>query len=458
MEKEQKVLLIIIIIAFSLRLFYLSPWLEDWDSVQFALGIHHFSIPDHQPHPPGYILYIFLGKITDFFFNNATLSLTLISALLGSLSAIPFFLLAKNIMSKYYAFLVTILLLLTPIQWMLSEVALTLIPGMFFTITTAYLLYKGTNTKSYLMAGSLLAGISIGVRFAEYSIVILLLILVNFWQIKRLPSIFNSFGLFFLGIIIWLLPTLMIAGSEQFISSFLSHSDYIISHDSILSEIIPLSRTARFLQLFTEGYSQLFLVILLLSLWQLTKLFKDFHNFKVIFLVVWLFSYLIPLLFIYNLELSRYTLPILPPLILLAFLTIQNIRFKKIFTIIYISFICILFFISISSAEQLKHLIPPTIAPVIFVNENFIPQKTTLITTYIFRQFQYYAPNFTNFYGVDNAPAEISTDFVIVDYAPLEQQIPALSKYYIYDQKKFSGPSTIFPRVYEVELTILKRK
>lgn len=42
---------------------FLAPSLEDIDSVNFALGVRDFDVATHRPHPPGYPVYIFLGKI-----------------------------------------------------------------------------------------------------------------------------------------------------------------------------------------------------------------------------------------------------------------------------------------------------------------------------------------------------------------------------------------------------------
>src|SRR6187399_1820525 len=40
----------------------LPPSLEDIDSINFALGLRHFDVALHQPHPPGYPVYIALGR------------------------------------------------------------------------------------------------------------------------------------------------------------------------------------------------------------------------------------------------------------------------------------------------------------------------------------------------------------------------------------------------------------
>ena len=46
------------------HLFFLPQSLEDIDSINFALGLRHFDPALHQPHPPGYPLYIALGHLS----------------------------------------------------------------------------------------------------------------------------------------------------------------------------------------------------------------------------------------------------------------------------------------------------------------------------------------------------------------------------------------------------------
>src|ERR1044072_4732678 len=57
---------------------FLPQSLEDIDSINFALGLRHFDLALHQPHPPGYPLYIGLGHV----------SLAALSWLLPSLAAL----------------------------------------------------------------------------------------------------------------------------------------------------------------------------------------------------------------------------------------------------------------------------------------------------------------------------------------------------------------------------------
>src|SRR5262245_10278369 len=42
---------------------YRARMLYNWDAVQFALALREFDVAKHQPHPPGYLLYVLLGRV-----------------------------------------------------------------------------------------------------------------------------------------------------------------------------------------------------------------------------------------------------------------------------------------------------------------------------------------------------------------------------------------------------------
>lgn len=43
---------------------FLAPSLEDIDSINFALGLREFNPALHQPHPPGYPVYMVMGHVS----------------------------------------------------------------------------------------------------------------------------------------------------------------------------------------------------------------------------------------------------------------------------------------------------------------------------------------------------------------------------------------------------------
>jgi len=65
---------------------FLASTLEDVDSVNFALGLRDFDPGRHRPHPPGYPLYMALGKAANLVLSEPR-ALAFWGALLGALSA-----------------------------------------------------------------------------------------------------------------------------------------------------------------------------------------------------------------------------------------------------------------------------------------------------------------------------------------------------------------------------------
>src|ERR1700704_2668271 len=52
---------LVAVIYLAAHLPFLAPSLEDIDSINFALGLRAFNPALHQPHPPGYPVYMALG-------------------------------------------------------------------------------------------------------------------------------------------------------------------------------------------------------------------------------------------------------------------------------------------------------------------------------------------------------------------------------------------------------------
>lgn len=61
------------------RIPFRSRELYDIDSVNFALAMSRFDPRAHQPHPPGYFLYIEAARLLNFIIHDANLALVILS-------------------------------------------------------------------------------------------------------------------------------------------------------------------------------------------------------------------------------------------------------------------------------------------------------------------------------------------------------------------------------------------
>jgi 4-amino-4-deoxy-L-arabinose transferase-like glycosyltransferase len=152
----------------TLFAFTRSHWLDDWDSVNFALGLDDFDVLRHQPHPPGYPIYIAAGKLIYRVIADHAAALTLVSALAGAAIASMFYLLDRRQNDWQMALCATLIMALSPLYWLQSGLALTDMFGMVSVL--AFLLVEGTTPATprgqfiRRIACGLIAGLSLGAR------------------------------------------------------------------------------------------------------------------------------------------------------------------------------------------------------------------------------------------------------------------------------------------------------
>src|SRR5688500_19372140 len=75
------------------RLPYRARMLYNWDAVQFALALKEYDVAKHQPHPPGYILYVGLGRMVNWILDDATAAYVVLAVVFsGATTFVVYFL------------------------------------------------------------------------------------------------------------------------------------------------------------------------------------------------------------------------------------------------------------------------------------------------------------------------------------------------------------------------------
>jgi len=147
------------------RLPFRSQILYHWDSVNFALALDHFDVRIHQPQPPGYILYILLGRAFNTLLHNPNVSLVWISILFSGLTVAAIFWLARTMFGRQVGLVSASLALTSPLFWFHGEVALSYIVEGFFVTVIALCCYKQlTGDEWHVLSASLALGVAGGFR------------------------------------------------------------------------------------------------------------------------------------------------------------------------------------------------------------------------------------------------------------------------------------------------------
>ena len=166
MVYRQKLSLVLLTGAVAMtRFMFRSHYLYDLDSVNFALAMQRFDPRVHQPHPPGYFLYICAGRLLDIMFHDANLALVVLSILASCGVAVVLYKMTLDWFGPMAAQFAGIFFLLSPLAWFHGIVALTYIVEAFFSGLLGYLCWRiCCGRGGYVLPAAIVLGVSAGVR------------------------------------------------------------------------------------------------------------------------------------------------------------------------------------------------------------------------------------------------------------------------------------------------------
>ncbi|MBI4008048.1 MAG: DUF2723 domain-containing protein, partial [Planctomycetes bacterium] len=203
--------LILFFITIVSRLPFTSKMLYDLDSVQFALGTSEYNVAVHQPHPPGYIIYVMLGKLLNIITHDANVSFIIISILFSALTVVVIYYLGVLFFTKETGILSAILAITSPSIWFHGEVSLSYMPEAFFSVLTALLCWKILNGQhKYIYASAIVLALAGGVRQNT------MVFLFPLWlfSIRNVPvrKILVSILLLIAIVAMWFIPMIILSG------------------------------------------------------------------------------------------------------------------------------------------------------------------------------------------------------------------------------------------------------
>ena len=147
------------------RILFRSHWLYDLDSVNFALGVLRFDPAVHQPHPPGYFLYICLARLVNRFLTDANTAFVAIGIAASCGAAWTIYLLTKEWFDARAARISVALFLFSPLCWFHGIVALTYIVEAFFSGLIGYWCWRVyTGKVRFAIPAAIAFGVAAGFR------------------------------------------------------------------------------------------------------------------------------------------------------------------------------------------------------------------------------------------------------------------------------------------------------
>lgn len=193
------------------RVPFTSGMLLHVDSCQFALALETFDITVHQPHPPGYILYIMMGRLLHFFISDPNTVFVTISVFFSGLMVASVYLLGREMFDRKIGVVAALLALSSPTAWFHGEVALVYMVESFLSAATALLCWRILQgEEKYLWISVVILGVAGGIR--QTTPVFLLPLWL--YSVRHLPlrKIAASLGLLAVTCLLWFIPLVWMSG------------------------------------------------------------------------------------------------------------------------------------------------------------------------------------------------------------------------------------------------------
>lgn len=204
----------VVALAFlALHLSYLPSSLEDLDSVNFALGLHRFDVAHHQPHPPGYPVFIFMAKGMRALVTSDAGALGAVSLAAGTVGILAIAALYGAFGGGFrdaWAIVAMVLAITSPLYWFTSVRPLSDTAGLAAAVAVQAMTL-GARTELGLASAALAGGVAAGIRSQVFWLTVPLLV----WRAleRQRPRRFGVLAsAFAAGVLMWLVPLAMLTG------------------------------------------------------------------------------------------------------------------------------------------------------------------------------------------------------------------------------------------------------
>jgi transmembrane protein TMEM260 (protein O-mannosyltransferase) len=192
---------------------YRAHMLYNWDAVQFALALREFDVTKHQPHPPGYLLYVLLGRLLNAWLGDPTLAYVGLAMVFSAATTFVVFWLGKRLYDRATATAAAALLAVSPLFWFYGSVGLTYAGEAFGASLVAWYAYRALEgTPRALYLGALTLGLMGGMRQS------VLVLLFPLWGgcallgVRSLSRLITAGGVVAAAVLSWFLPMVWLTG------------------------------------------------------------------------------------------------------------------------------------------------------------------------------------------------------------------------------------------------------
>ena len=396
------------------RIPFMSDQLWAWDSVLYARaledGFHvDYVAANQRPHPPGYLLYVAAAAVVRQITADSNSALVIISMIASALAVAALFLFSRRFASDRAAAFVSVGFALSPLVWHYSEVAYpyTLLGLLSIVLAASFAAAHGRGTTAALIASGAF-GLIAGFRQD------LLMIIAPLWIWLVWPIGWRgraaSAGMVSLGILTWLVPSMVLSGGAlPYFSALFRQTDFVRATYSVLAQGLPALGTNLGTTLYAVSWGIGLFAVPVLALaaagaYRAVRRGRAAIGAREAFLILWIAP---ALLFYIALHIGEwgYALSVLPGLYIFAAMAIDRVQptakaGRGVFFAASLVVPAVLFTVSPApfSAAAIDVHDWALAARVAYVREHYLAKSTLLLAREDFLLVRYYLPEYRTWF------------------------------------------------------------
>lgn len=166
LTRAQRIMLAVAtVIGAVTRLLARGHSLWDWDEALFCLGVRDYNVVAHQPHPPGYPLFIGAAKLVRLAVHSDFLALQIVVLISGAALVPLLVFFAREARFPFATALgAALVFVFLPNVWIFGGSAMSDIPSLALTLLACALLLRGCRSARAYLAGAICLALAAGIR------------------------------------------------------------------------------------------------------------------------------------------------------------------------------------------------------------------------------------------------------------------------------------------------------
>jgi len=164
-SRERTIVIAVALVCAATRFLAFARSLWEWDEALLVLGMRDYDITVHHPHPPGFPVYVALGKLLRLVIDSDFRALQAINVVASMLVFPAIYFFARQLGFRFStAVMAGALFASFPNVWFFGGTAFSDIPSVVLVLFAVTYLLRGAESRNAYWLGTFLLALAIGIR------------------------------------------------------------------------------------------------------------------------------------------------------------------------------------------------------------------------------------------------------------------------------------------------------